>query len=128
MKQRIRSCLVGCVFAAALMSLIGCGGGKVVVVPNQTPAPAALITPAAPATPVVVTVPTTPPPPSEDVVAGVSPGVDYVWVKGYYNWNGSRYEWVRGTWVRIQQSGSVWVAAHWQPTAGGYIWVPGAWQ
>lgn len=128
MKQKIRTCFVSGVFAAAAVSLIGCGGGRVVVA-NPQPAPAAMVapTPAGPAGPVVVTVPATPAPPAEDVVS-TSPGPEYVWVKGYYNWDGSSYQWVPGTWVRTPRSAAVWVPAHWQPTAGGYVWVPGTWR
>src|SRR5207245_857131 len=78
---------------------------------------------AAPASAVVVTsVPATPPPPTTEAsVASVSPGSEYVWVKVYYNWDGSRYEWVPGTWVRTPSPSVVWVPAHWQSTNGGYI-------
>jgi len=109
MKQKFRNGIVGCIFAAVAVSFIGCGGGKVVVVPNQSPAPSALVAPApAAAAPVVVTVPATPNPPSEDMAAGVSPGEDYVWVKGYYNWDGNSYHWVSGSWVRTPRRGTVW--------------------
>ena len=125
MKEKMRSCVAGCIFAAVAITLIGCGGERVVVVPS----PAAAVVPATvtPAAPVVATVPATPPPP-EDIVAGVSPGADYLWVKGYYNWDGSRYEWVPGSWVRTPRESTVWVPAHWQPSSGGYVWVPGSWR
>src|SRR6185437_16541313 len=35
-----------------------------------------------------------PPPPRTEVVPVLRPG--YVWVPGYWNWNGRRYVWVRG--------------------------------
>jgi YXWGXW repeat-containing protein len=84
---------ISAILVAVAVSLAACGGGKVVVVPPSAPAAAtALVTPASP---VVVTVPATPPPPTtETSVASVSPGPEYVWVQGYYNWDGSRYEWV----------------------------------
>jgi hypothetical protein len=102
MKHKIGSC----VLAAAALAFVGCGGGKVVVANPSATTPAVVVAPATPA----------------------SPGSDYVWVQGYYNWDGSRYEWVPGAWVRTPRPSAVWVPAHWQPTTGGYVWVPGAWR
>jgi hypothetical protein len=128
MENHIRHSVLGGMFAAAVLSITACGGGRVVVA-NPTPVATPLVAPAPAGGPVVgvlATVPTMPAPQSEAV--SVSPGQDYVWVKGYYNWDGSHYQWVAGTWVRESSPGAVWVPAHWQPTTGGYVWVPGAWQ
>jgi hypothetical protein len=76
----------------------------------------------------VVTVPAAPPPPADSSIAAVSPGADYVYVSGYYDWNGRRYVWVPGAWVRASRPASTWVPAHWEPTTGGYRWAPGSWQ
>jgi hypothetical protein len=113
------------VLAAIGILSVACGGGKVVVLPNPaTPGPSALVatTPA-----VITTVPAMPQPPS-DTVQGISPGPNYSWVAGYYDWRGDRYVWVPGTWVATPATTSVWVSGHWQPTAGGYTWLPGHWQ
>jgi hypothetical protein len=125
MKNTIRNCVLGCVLAAAV-SLTACGGGKVTVIPTPAATPLVAPAPGGPALGVVATMPDTPAMPSE--VMSVSPGPEYVWVKGYYNWDGSRYQWVPGTWVRASSPSAVWVPAHWQPTTGGYIWVAGAWR
>ena len=62
---------------------------------------------------------TPPPPPDEpgagQVVAGSpkarpdpvpvaqdSPGPEWVWVRGYWHWDGVRYEWRRGHWERAR--------------------------
>ena len=104
-----------------------CGGGKVVVVPNNPPAaPAALVQPA-PAGAVVATLPEMPALPV-DATMGVSPGANYIWIKGYYNWTGNRYVWVPGTWMQVPRASAVWVPGQWQATSGGYVWVAGHWQ
>jgi WXXGXW repeat (2 copies) len=114
---------------SAAFATLACGGGKVVVVPNNTPntpAPSAF---AAPATPpaVVATIPATPVYP-QDTVEGPSPGSNYVWAPGYYNWAGDHYVWVPGAWMKTPSPSAVWVPGKWQPTAGGYTWVAGHWQ
>lgn len=113
MKQKIGSLMV----FAALTFFIACGGTKVVVVhPAPGPQPMGF----------VATVPVTPVPPAE--VTSASPGPDYVWVQGYYNWDGTNYHWVSGSWVKTPNPGATWIPAHWQTTNGGYVWVAGAWQ
>jgi hypothetical protein len=124
--QSIRNLSLVLVSAGALFA-VACGGTKVVVVPSAAgPAPSNLVA-AAPAQVVVTTVPATPALP-EDVVAGSSPGADYVWVRGYYKWLGDHYVWVPGTYVRVPRPSAVWVPGQWQTTSGGYTWVPGHWQ
>jgi hypothetical protein len=117
------------IFPAAALLLAACGS-KVIVQPTA-PAPSALVaTPSAPPPQqqvLVTTVPAMPNPPI-DTVQGPSPGDNYTWVSGYYNWSGDRYQWVPGTWVRTPVPTSVWVPGRWQPTAGGYVWIAGHWQ
>lgn len=128
MKPIVRSLVFLPIVAA--ISLVACGGGKVVVLPpSTTPQPTAAFAPApapAPSTVVVQTVPATPVPPAETITA--SPGAGYVWVAGYYDWRGDKYVWVPGSWVLTPNSASVWVSGHWQTSAGGYNWVPGHWE
>jgi hypothetical protein len=53
------------------------------------------------------------------------PGPGYVWVPGYYRWNGVRYVWVPGHWVLHE---GAWCAGHWVHVAGrGWHWVAGRW-
>ncbi len=110
------------VLIAGAMVFAACGS-KVVVTPAPTPMVAT-----APSSAVVATVPTVPAPPTTTDAAGVSPGSSYVWVQGYYNWDGSQYHWVPGSWVQVPNPGAAWVPAHWQPTNGGYVWVAGTWR
>lgn len=53
------------------------------------------------------------------------PGPGYVWVGGYWQWDGARYVWVPGRWVRHD---GAWCAGHWRHVPGsGWYWVPGHW-
>ena len=116
------------IFPAVALFLAACGE-KVVVQPTA-PAPTPLLAtpaPAAPASVVVTTVPAMPAPPA-DTVQGERPGDSYIWVAGYYNWQGDHYQWVPGTWVRNPTPTAVWVPGRWQQTPGGYTWVSGHWQ
>jgi hypothetical protein len=38
-----------------------------------------------------------------------SPGPNYVWVAGHYDWDGYQYVWVDGQWVLTPFYGAVWV-------------------
>jgi WXXGXW repeat (2 copies) len=39
----------------------------------------------------------------------VRPGPNYVWVPGYWRWEGRRYAWIAGTWVLPPRPGAIWV-------------------
>jgi hypothetical protein len=55
----------------------------------------------------------------------VRPAAGYVWVGGYYSWNGSRYVWVHGHWVA---HAGAWCAGHWRHVEHhGWYWIPGHW-
>lgn len=42
-----------------------------------------------------------------------SPGPEYVWIGGSWNWNG-RWEWVKGTWGRKPHFEAVWAPTTWE--------------
>ena len=46
-----------------------------------------------------------PPPPPPQRFVPRSPGRNYVWVPGYWNWNGSRYYWQDGYWAKTRGNG-----------------------
>lgn len=53
------------------------------------------------------------------------PGPGYVWVGGYWQWDGTHYVWLPGRWVRHD---GAWCAGHWRHVPGsGWYWVPGHW-
>jgi YXWGXW repeat-containing protein len=105
------------VLSIATLCLVGCGGGRVVVLPS-TPAPSAFVATTSSAPDAVATMP----------AARVSPGADYVWIAGHYHFQVDHYTLVPGQWVLAPYPGAVWVPARWEPRANGYYWVPGHWQ
>jgi hypothetical protein len=65
-----------------------------------------------------------PPPPRHEVVPTVHPG--YVWVPGYWNWNGRSYVWVHGRSVRGRH-GYHWVPDYWAQDHGRWRREHGHW-
>ena len=56
------------------------------------------------------------------------PHPGWVWIDGYHRWNGHRYVWVHGHWVRPPHPGAVWVAHRWEHRGDGWVLVEGHWQ
>ena len=52
-----------------------------------------------------------PPPPPHEVI-GVPPVAGYIWIDGFWDWDGDRYAWRTG---------------RWEPPRPGYRWVPHRW-
>jgi WXXGXW repeat (2 copies) len=69
-----------------------------------------------------------PPPPVRMGVVGVAPGPGYVWIDGYQRWNGTRYVWVSGRWVRPPRPGVVWVAPRYIHRSNGWVYRRGYWR
>lgn len=65
------------------------------------------------------------PPPPRHVVVTVRPG--YVWVDGYWHWNGHDYVWYDG-YYEPERSGHVYVQGNWQRRGGKWHWAPGHWK
>jgi hypothetical protein len=57
-----------------------------------------------------------------------SPGRGYIWQDGYQMWNGHRYVWVAGRWVRPPHRHSRWSTGTWRQTTRGYYYTPGYWR
>lgn len=72
----------------------------------NTPATVGDTTPTPAATAVVQQAP--PPPPTESVV--VSPGPDYIWIGGEYQWNGFAWVWIGGHWGYPPRPHAVWIS------------------
>ena len=49
-----------------------------------------------------------PPPPTETVV--VSPGPDYIWIDGEYEWNGFAWVWIGGHWGYPPHPHAIWIS------------------
>src|SRR6476659_3742991 len=60
------------------------------------------------------------PPPPRAEVYGYAPGPDYVWMNGHWGWDGNRYNWSRGSWVRSRRRHARWEDGRWQRDCRGY--------
>jgi WXXGXW repeat (2 copies)/Glycine zipper len=74
----------------------------------------------------VYVMPTPPPPMAESVVPAPGPG--YLWMRGYWEWNGSGWVWAAGHWVLPPYPQSVWVAPGWVQGPRGWYWQQGYWR
>jgi hypothetical protein len=51
----------------------------------------------------------------------------YAWHPGYHRWDGHRYVWTRGAWVRPPYRRATYVSGRWEHARRGWYWVPGHW-
>ncbi len=65
-------------------------------------------------------------PPAPVVEAVPAPRAGYVWAPGYHRWNGHRYVWTHGYWVR-EHPGRHWVAHHWERHGDRWVLRDGYW-
>jgi hypothetical protein len=56
-----------------------------------------------------------------------SPGADYRWLPGHWEWTGRRYAWIPGRWVEAPP-GAQWQDGSWMKRPRGWIWLPGHWR
>jgi YXWGXW repeat-containing protein len=66
-------------------------------------------------------------PPARVVEVRPAPRRGYVWQDGYQRWNGHRYVWVSGRYVRPPYAHAVWRSGNWSRSQHGWYWVPGHW-
>jgi hypothetical protein len=69
-----------------------------------------------------------PPPPPPIERYGPPPHPGWAWRGGFYRWDGRRYIWVPGYWVRPPRPAAVWVPGHWVAGPRGWYYVPGHWR
>ena len=55
------------------------------------------------------------------------PGPAYIWVEGYWHWNGKKYVWSRGRWVRPPRGREVWAPPRYERYEHGHIYRRGYW-
>jgi len=55
------------------------------------------------------------------------PADGYMWVPGYWAYNGQDYFWVPGAWVLPPQLGLLWTPGYWGLNGGSYGWNSGYW-
>jgi hypothetical protein len=68
-----------------------------------------------------------PPPPPRAEMTPPSPGPGFVWVAGFWSWNGTRHDWTSGHWERPPQPAQAWEAPRWESEGGRYRFRPGRW-
>jgi hypothetical protein len=68
-----------------------------------------------------------PPPPVVEVVS-VAPGRGWLWIRGFYRWDGVAYLWVPGRWERPPHPRARWEEGRWRHHARGWYWVEGRWR
>jgi len=66
------------------------------------------------------------PPALQSQVVVASPGPDFVWVPGWWNWD-RQYVWVAGSWQRPPRARAVWVSPKWRRTSRGWYRINGYW-
>jgi len=98
-----------------------------VPVPDDQAQPAADVEPGAPDAQDVY-VDQEPPAPLVEVQP-VSPGPDYFWIGGYWNWDPvhRHYLWIKGRYDRAPERGASWVAPRYERDAHGIRYSPGRW-
>ncbi len=74
----------------------------------------------------VASVPPQPPPPSELQTAQPTPSA--VWIYGFYDFDGYRYQWVPGHWEIPPPNSAAFVRPHWRYRGGSYVYVRGYWR
>ncbi len=55
------------------------------------------------------------------------PGPGYLWIPGYWGWDGGDYYWVPGTWAFAPVTGYLWTPGYWGWGSGAYLWHAGYW-
>lgn len=67
--------------------------------------------------------------PAATEVMPPSPGPDYAWVTGHWEWDtpGMRWVWWGGTWQRPPAPNAIWQAGYWSQQGNGWVWVGSHW-
>ncbi|HEY3763482.1 MAG TPA: YXWGXW repeat-containing protein [Verrucomicrobiae bacterium] len=68
------------------------------------------------------------PPAQETDVVVTSPGPDYVWVDGEWDWNGVGWVWVGGHWILPPYPHAIWVHGGWYRGPHGWYHDRGYWR
>jgi len=56
------------------------------------------------------------------------PSAGYMWIDGYWDWNGRQYVWQGGHWTRPPREHVIWVAPRYDRHEQGYRYTPGQWR
>ena len=105
--------------AAGLPLLAGC-------IVERQPRRVVVVEQPAPAGEVIVETPAALPPPRIEVQP-VSPGPEYIWIGGGWEWRAG-WIWAPGHWVIRPRPRAAWAVGHWERHPRGYVWVEGRWR
>jgi hypothetical protein len=109
--------------AAAIGSVLALSGCVVAV----RPAPVVYEQPVPAGAPEEVIVTQDPPAPLYETV-GVAPGPGFIWIGGYYHWNGGGWVWYRGHYARPPHPGAVWIGPRYEFRGGRRVYLRGYWR
>ena len=59
---------------------------------------------------------------------GYAPGPGYVWIDGFWNLNGGRWNWMNGRWAVPPRPHAVWVADRWERHGHNWRYRRGHWR
>jgi hypothetical protein len=68
------------------------------------------------------------PPPALRERRPAPPSREYLWIDGYWAWNGREYVWEPGRWAVPPRERAVWVAPRYEKDDHGYRYRPGHWK
>jgi hypothetical protein len=68
------------------------------------------------------------PPAARVEVVGTAPGPNFVWIGGYYRYDGGHYAWAPGRWERGPHANAAWVNGEWVHHSKGWYWREGHWR
>jgi len=67
------------------------------------------------------------PPPAPRIEVVPPPRVGYIWIDGYWGWDGYRHVWVPGRWLK-ERPGYAWIREHWERRGDRYYFISGRWE
>ena len=109
----------------AILGLLGCGHKYKVV--RSRPAEPVYVVEQPPPQPEYVIV--REPPPAVIVERRPPPpSIEYIWIEGYWNWDGRHYGWQAGHWDRPPHEHFIWIAPRYERHEQGYRYTPGQWR
>jgi len=100
-----------------------------IVEPVVAIAPAPIVVTVAPAPVTYVTTVETAPPAEIEEEMTESPGPNYAWIKGNWQWDGAQWVRVHGRWEARPSAAAVWVPGYWhEHEHHHHVWVGGYWR
>jgi len=70
-----------------------------------------------------------PAPPAEVITPAPGPEVDFLWIPGWWGWEGGRWAWHGGYWGHRPHPGAIWVPHSWvRGPHGGWVHGGGHWR